>query len=778
MTAFEWAPLYTASLYLGLGVGLVLLVLLARRLARSPAARRGPLLLLRLAELVLLLVLLLNPVRVTEARLPSRPPEVVYLVDCSRSMALDRPTSRLNQVKRALRDARRYIPAESPLKISLYRFGDQLAAATSADEFQATEEATRLLAALERLPARFEDGRPGGLVVFSDGRATETSGFDEIAAGYRRLGVPIHVFPVGDPGIIGDVAIQEVIAPRDAPTGSRVPIRVHLRSRGYADRRTEVRIRAQGDPSRSPLATLPITLSDGTQTHELLITHGGGDGRLVVEVPPFEGEAIRENNQVPFQIGARKPKIRVIYMEGSTTNYQTGTPGEYRYIRDALIEDPNMECVAMEVDEQYANRPRLFRVHDPSRGYPTTREELFSYDVIICSDISRGAFTDEQLAWTAELVAQRGGGFVMIGGHTSFGSGGWGQTVWDGLIPVDMSRDVVGADGKPYTNQGFGVRVPPEAERHPIWRIVDDPVQNREILARMPAFSGTNLIQRLKPGATLLGLSDRPINPVGIMPVFACESYGKGRTFAMATDSTYSWGTLFETTWGEGDNRYFRKFWRNAIQWLAENSAGGNRRLRVETDKLIYRPGQPIKVSARAYDDKLEETTRYRIVARLRPGTPAAPNVEPPAPIQEATLVARADDRQYETELACPPLRLVPVAADSPLAPFRRATLDVAAYDGTKVAAQTTVDVQVLDDPIEFENPQPDAARLEEIAQASGGRVLHTAEDLAQVLGRLTMVPGEVVVHKAPLWDNPLLWAVLVGLLAVEWSLRRWWGLA
>jgi uncharacterized membrane protein len=777
MTAFEWAPLYTASLYAGLGVGLLLLVLLARRIARSPAARRGPLLLLRLALLAVLVVVLLNPVRVSEARLPSRPPEVVYLVDCSRSMALDRPTSRLNQVKRALRDARNYLPTDSPLKISLYRFGDQLAAATGADELQPTEEATRLLAALERLPARFEDGRPGGVVVFSDGRATETTGFDEIAAGYRRLGVPVHVFPVGDSRIIGDVAIQEVIAPRDAPAGSRVPVRVHLRSRGYADRRTEVRIRAQGDPNRPPLATLPITLSDGAQTHELLITHGGGDGRLAVEVPPFEGEAIRENNQVPFQIGARKPKIRVLYMEGSTRG---NTPGvnEYHWIQDALTEDPNIECVSMEVDNQYAHQPRLYRIHDPNRGFPTTREELFSYDIVICSDISRGAFTQDQLNWTVELVAQRGGGFVMIGGHTSFGAGDWGNTVWDGLIPVDMSRQPLSAQGFPYADQTFNVRVPPEAERHPIWRIVDDPVRNREVLARMPPFTGTNLIQRLKPAATLLGLSDRPIQVVGIMPVFACESYGKGRTFAMATDSTYSWGTQFEMTWGEGDNRYFRKFWRNVIQWLAENSAGGNRRLRVETDKLIYRPGQPIKVNARAYDDRLEETTGYRVVARLRPGTPTAPNAEPPAPIQEATLVARTDERQYETELACPPLRLVPVAADSPLAPFRRATLDVTAYNGNKVAAQTTLDVQVLDDPIEFENPQPDPGRLEEIAAASGGRVLHTPEELAQVLGSITTVPGEVVVHKAPLWDNPLLWAVLVALLTVEWGLRRWWGLA
>jgi len=47
------------------------------------------------------------------------------------------------------------------------------------------------------------------------------------------------------------------------------------------------------------------------------------------------------------------------------------------------------------------------------------------------------------------------------------------------------------------------------------------------------------------------------------MPVFACESYGKGRTFAFAPDTTVDWGRFFESQWGEGgDNRYFRRFWR------------------------------------------------------------------------------------------------------------------------------------------------------------------------------------------------------------------------
>ncbi len=151
-----------------------------------------------------------------------------------------------------------------------------------------------------------------------------------------------------------------------------------------------------------------------------------------------------------------------------------GTGGqEYRFIQDALEEDPNIKCVSMYVDDQYVAQQRLHRVDDPTLGFPTTREELLSYDVVICSDIARASFTPEQLDWTVELVSKRGGGFVMIGGHTSFGSGGWDQTVWDGLIPVDMNGN--GPARSEHYDGSFQVVVPPQATEHPIWRIVDEP---------------------------------------------------------------------------------------------------------------------------------------------------------------------------------------------------------------------------------------------------------------------------------------------------------------
>jgi uncharacterized membrane protein len=769
MTTYQWLPPYGPALYLGLVVVGALLLWLARRWATSPPARSWALLVLRGLVLGLLVLILHNPTWVTETRLPPRPPEMVFLVDCSQSMALDRPLSRLEQVKRSLGQVPVADSASAPIRVSRYRFGRQLLAAPTAGDLRPEEEATLLAETLQRLPARFGSDRPVGVVLFSDGRSTEPLQTAEIAAAYRQLQVPIHVFPVGDRSVIGDVAIQELVVPRNPPPGTRVPVRVQVASYGYEGRRAEVRVRSVANPQAPPLAVLPVTLGKSAETYDLVIESDKAAGDLVVEVPALEGEAIVDNNQVPFQLVSKRKKLRVIYMEATTGS-------ESRWVRDALVEDPNIECLVLEVPYQYTRDQRLFRLTEPSRGYPTTREELFSYDVVICSDIDRNAFTPDQLSWTVELVANRGGGFAMVGGVTSFGAGQWGQTLWDQIIPVKMTGALLGPSNQGYTWGQFRIAIPADAERHPIWRIVEDPVKNRAILDRLPIFLGLNLVDRVKPGATVLGLTDRPLPGAGVTTAFACQTFGKGRTFAMLPDTTVEWGRHFESTWGEGDNRYFRKFWRNVVTWLGENSLGGSQRLRVETDKVIYRSGQPIQVTVRAYDEKNEETTRYRLVARLQraPGTPASDSA---LTLEETALSPASDDRAYHGQLTAPPpgTLAAPAAGVGPRATI---ALEVTAADQNQTVARASLDVQLLNDSLEYHDPRPDRPCLEELAQASGGTVLNTTADLTLLLRDHQAGPGEVVVRRQPAWDRPGLWFLLLLLLSVEWILRRKRGLA
>ncbi|MGE5192480.1 MAG: glutamine amidotransferase [Deltaproteobacteria bacterium] len=793
----EWSSPYSGWLYVAVAAGIVVLVALARRTAISDRLRSWLLFVPRLAVFTLLVLILLNPVRRHELRLPAQPAQVDFLMDVSRSMAFDQPNTRTAHVQAALAGMNNWLTGPDRPRVQLYRFGEQLSSASDLAALQPRDDASRLAAALEQLPMRFSRVPPRAVVVFSDGAIDDAERLAEIAEGYRRMHVPIHVYPVGGTQLRGDVAIDELVLPPRTDAGAKVTLHGALRGTGFEGERVVVQVKAADRPNIPPLATLPVTLGDKPQPFEMVVEVNDDYSELILEVPPLAGEVSTQNNRVPFQLAARSRKLKVIYMEGTASN-------EYRWVRDALQEDKDIECLAMVADQQYVQRPRLLRVDDNYRGFPATREELLQYDCVICSDISIGAFTREQLDWTVELVAQRGGGFAMVGGITSFGAGHWDQTVWDQLIPIDMAG---GNLGRGWLYHQFNVKIPDEAQTHPIWRIVEDPEQNRRVLAAMPPFLGANYMQRLKPAATALGYSATPIpNINAVMPVFAAQPYGRGRTFAFAPDTTADWGRLFESQWGEissqrsqnrpapnlpdspqagsRDNRYFRRFWRNLVRWLSENSTAGNKRLQVETDRVIYHTGEPITITARAYDEKLRETIAYDLVAQVNSAVP---------PPQKGASSKETDPKNAATKSATDKVSLTPAASgksytgemdsqalaapthgsgnESLVLPTREIEV-VARHDGKEVARAMTK-VQILPDLHELADPRPRPEILEKLAQDAGGTVLRFPGDVEYLLSQMRATAGDSVPTRQPLWDSALLWLLILGLLSVEWSLRR-----
>jgi hypothetical protein len=313
-----WSHPHDGRFYLVLAVVLAGLLVLAFRFGVSPIARSKTVIALRAAALGVLVLILLNPVRVEQVERTGPPPSAIFLIDESRSMSLEAPISRAQAVEQMIRDGDAQVPPDRRPLIQKYGFARELYAISESDEGpRPSGDLTLMGLALEQLPSRFEKELPTGVFVFSDGRATDLESLKAIGPAYRALGVPIHVVPVGDARTAGDVAVQDVDAPRDARPGTRVPVRVTLRSRGYAGKRTELSITSKSDREPAVLATLPVTLTDGAQAHDLVIEADQAKGDLAVEVAPLPGEAIAGNNVVPFQINARDPKLRVIYMEGS-----------------------------------------------------------------------------------------------------------------------------------------------------------------------------------------------------------------------------------------------------------------------------------------------------------------------------------------------------------------------------------------------------------------------------------------------------------------------------
>src|SRR5439155_24477174 len=110
---------------------------------------------------------------------------------------------------------------------------------------------------------------------------------------------------------------------------------------------------------------------------------------------------------------------------------------------------------------------------------------------------------------------------------------------------------------------------------------------------------------------------------------------------------------------------------------------------------------------------------------------------------------AKASDFTYQGPVVFPPFRRLPAWPTLAASPLRTAVPDVVAYDQEQQVAQASLDVQIVDDPVQFQDPRPDRESLENLANASDGKTLHSAAELAQLLGSFSSVPGEVVVSRA-----------------------------
>lgn len=840
----------SASALVGVAVGAPLVVLLLRKLLgpANAVSQRWSLWTLRGAILLVVAVVLLNPVRVDELRGPVERPEIFYLLDTSASMQMGSPLRRWDESLEMIAAARR-LAESSPAVPKPFRFGQRLAAIQNLPELNAqgadpaedsdqpappspTDGDTRLLSALRQISSRFGRVPPLGIVVFSDGRSHDEVGVDQLAAEFARLKTPIHVVPVGDVSKGGDVAVAAVVAPQRARKFTEVEVQVFLRSFGFDGKRSEVQLLELGDRGRADrqLASLPITLQSGFQSVSLSFRTDLSTRKLRVVIPPLANEISDRNNQVDTEMAIDRTKIRVLYVEGSPqpltqtfVNQRVQLRGPFTDFKQALTEDEDIECVVLVRPNGLGGLMRISEQGDlnNAHGFPSTVAELAAYDAIVLSNVAAESFTDQQMDWIEPWIGQRGGGLCMIGGENSFASGGWSESRIGPMLPVELASGAL--DWSPGESMRLEVDLP--ATPHPVWTLLADAKQNRQVVATIPAVSGLNRWSGARANlATVLatatvsaapvarretpnGLSGvlrglvseapravavEPAQSAGAVPAIVVGRYGRGRTAALAFPITSPFADDLVQRWGQGDNRYYAKFCRNLVYWLTENSAIGRRRLVASADKRFYRPGETIAIAAATYDESAAPTKNYRVAAMVEPHVGPG-EIEPDtSPLRWPSGMPRTSGEEEpfivwgeEFDLPLGGANAMNHAIQLPLADVlssgtssQSLRVELTAYEDLTQIDSTSLDIQVLHDPFEQQNPFPNHELLARLATGSGGRVLRSADDLAQLLNEVPADVGPPIVRRVPLWSNAWVLGLLLGLLTLEWCWRRGLGLA
>ncbi|MEZ4399989.1 MAG: glutamine amidotransferase [Kofleriaceae bacterium] len=743
------APWRRLGLWLG-GLTVVAIAGLAWRASRGTGpVRRAALVCLRAGAALAALVVYLEPA--VELRQVAREPNrVAILVDDSRSMALrDRPggPTRTERVRALLdRSADTLAAWRRDHQLDVYTFSD-VAAASSLDAVAratAAGDGTLVRKALEAVRTRYDGHDLAGVVVMSDGAATDAwrDGDGTLRDFLRALDTKVHTVWAARPGL-RDLAVQRVAADEFAFVRTVVRLEASIRSTGYPAGPVVVTLSADGKVERQKQVQLA---ADGTTKVVFEVTPPRV-GRYLYEIsiPVSADEAVATNNARAFVVRVIRDKIRVLQVAGAPS-------WDVRALRAMLEENPNVDLISFFIlrtqdDIALVPNDEMSLIPFPTREL--FEEQLPSFDVIVLQNFEFMPYGIGDYLDNIRSYVEGGGGLAMLGGDMSFSLGGYHGTPVAAALPVELIRPG-GVELEDTTR--FAPVLTDAGKSHPITALRYAVADNLTAWAALPPLEGVDLVAAAKPDATVLAVHPRLRTSRGQpMPVIVAGDYGQGRSLAITTDSLWRYGFVAAGRPGD-DGRAYTKLWDNAIRWLIQDP--DLRNLHIDSDAVEYAPKVPVRLTTRLLGRDYQPLPKGAVQVTWKRGADPAT-----AELVGSTTIVVGDDGTGSYDLA----GLTPGA-------YRiEATAEVA---GKQVTAGDIF--LVRDASIELDEPAGVPATLEQLAAATGGRALGPVDtlpaDLAFDAPRVVRVDQRADVE---LWSRPGLIFVALLLLGLEWLLRQ-----
>ncbi|MEK6235107.1 MAG: hypothetical protein N2C14_10365, partial [Planctomycetales bacterium] len=381
---------------------------------------------------------------------------------------------------------------------------------------------------------------------------------------------------------------------------------------------------------------------------------------------------------------------------------------------------------------------------------PVLREELFKYDAILLLDPNPRDFSSSWIQLLRQFVSEHAGGMLYMAGpkYTArFLTGGVTRQLGD-LLPVrvgDVGQiEVASLLTTPTREWELGI-VPRNIDQ-PIMRFYSDSDRALRQWEALPGFYWSFPCEEAKPAArTLIEHTGPP--PYRGRPLLVAGLHGSGRSVYLGFNGTWRWRKA------ASEAEFHKRFWIQTTRYLIEGrSIEGKRRGLIETERTNYVLGDRVAVEAQLKNASFQPLDLPVAQAVLK--TPNSPDQ-----IIELQPVPNRKGR-YQAVLT---------------AAHRGSHLLSVRLPGSssgKIKVETSFSVTAPS--VESKEVWLNQPLLRELAEVSGGQYF----EINQLASLVDAVPDrrrrvEVVGKPVPLWDNSRLLLLLVGLLTVEWSVRR-----
>ena len=712
---------------------------------------------LRVAALVTILLMLLEPVVTSRQRDQGRP-RLAVLLDRSSSMLLDGDRGGRTRADEAAAAWER-IQAQlgERFELDLFHFTSTLEAQPhptgAPGEVPAAEVAptgaTALGDALEAVVLQESHAPLGGILVLTDG--VQTSGKDPARVA-RNIPVPIFLAVLGDTLAPADVLVREVNAPPVAQVGEPLALRTVVEYRGQAEREVTLRVAERiGLPTgEAPPAVARSERSlsiggAGAQGGEQVVTLEVTPSRVgrtlyEIEVAGADSEAVTINNRRLVAVDVREKKTHVLYLEGRPD-------WDFGFLKRTLDADTTLAYTYF-VRQAEGGFLRYGAPGEDGADLPASAEAFAPYAAVLVGHLAPGELPAATVSALRPFLLQ-GGGLFFLGGHAEGHVRAWEQAGWSDLLPLVFD---------PQPSRGYATTpVAPTFAgiAHEVTALVESPRETERLWRGLPPVWLPEGSYSAAAAATVL-LEGELAQPPRSVPLLALAPAGGGRIGVLAARGMWRWDFVARgadaATAGAGD------FWRRLMRWLAEPAE--RQPFAVHPLRGVFQDSEPIVFEARLLDDAFRPISGARVALSLA-GTGAG------APARRASLFPEGEAGRYRGRLA-------------PLPPggYR---YEASAQRGQGAQRR----VWRAEGAFWVERMGPEFLHLaasrrlpERIAAAAGG-VSVPASELDSLL---TAIPhgyrATHVVRQAEVWNHVAVFMVLITFLAIEWALRRRRGLA
>jgi uncharacterized membrane protein len=663
-----------------------------------------------------------------------------------------------------------------------YVFDSRLQPSADFVELNFDGRSSAIGSALTTLRERLGNRPAAGVVLLTDGNATDIAGELPDLKGLP----PVYAVVIGREDANRDIALANVTVTQTSFEDAPVTIQADAVATGYLDADVKAELL---DPAGKIVGQLTVRVKRdgealafrfqlkpekrGVSFYRVRVGAQGEGGQFADAKTSAEGTLA--NNTRVLAVDRGRGPFRILYVSGRPN-------WEFKFLNRALTEDDQVELLGLiriakrepkfdfrgrsgetsnplfrgfgnqsKEEIQRYDQPVLvrFNMKDPeelAKGFPTTSEELFAYHALIVDDLEAEFFTADQQALVQKFVAERGGGFLMLGGAESFYEGGYLRTPIGGMLPVYLDRT---PDEMPRENLRLGLTR--EGWLQSWARLRPTESEEKTRLDAMPGFALLNEVPDLKPGAS--GIATVTDGGGRTHPAVAVQRFGHGRTAVVTVGDVWRWGLRDPEMHTDMD-----KAWRQLARWLVADVPN---KVELAAQPKKGDPNQAVELRVRVRDAKFLPLDNATVMLSVQPvlgGVSNAPAIRLPAEpsttepgLYTATFVPR-ETGGYQVEAM--------------------ATNNVGAEAGRAVAGWTT-DLAAE----EFRSLKPNRALLETIAKQTGGEVVDMGA-LGSFANRLPSLKAPVTeAWTMPLWHQPLVFGFALLCFIAEWGLRRMRGL-